>query len=140
MPELMVMVKGMVAGMRSVFFTLCLLFCVIYVFALIFRHLTDGQEIGDQYFSSVFDAMLSLFLYGVIPDMSKFIEDVGSNHWLLALLIVAFVLLATVMVLNMLIGVLVEVVGGVASLEKEQQAATLVKNSLVKILHFDDED
>merc|ERR1712007_99832 len=140
MPELMIMVKGMVAGTRSVCTTLVLLVGVIYVFALIFRQLTAGEEIGNQYFSSVPKAMLSLFLRGVIPDMSAFIEDVGSNHWLLALLIVAFVLLATLMVLNMLIGVLVEVVGGVASLEKEQQSATLVKSSLVKILDLGDDD
>merc|ERR1712007_345171 len=110
MPELMIMVKGMVAGTRSVCTTLVLLVGVIYVFALIFRQLTAGEEIGNQYFSSVPKAMLSLFLRGVIPDMSAFIEDVGSNHLAFGFLIVAFVLLATLMVLNMLIGVLVEVV------------------------------
>jgi len=126
--------------MRSVFVTLCLLVCVIYVFALCFRHLTAGEDIGDKYFSSVPAAMTSLFLHGVIPDMSPFVTDVSASSFIFGFLVVAFILIATLMVLNMLVGVLVEVVGGVASLEKDHQAALLVKRSLVAILHLNDED
>jgi len=139
-PELMIMVKAMVAGLRCVVGTLSLLGCVIYVFALCFRYLTDGQDLGDKYFPSVPVAMNSLFLYGVIPDMSTIVQDVGSSHILLGFLMIIFVVIVSVMMLNMLVGLLVEVVGGVAALEKEQQAATLVKSSLFAILHLDNED
>merc|ERR1740130_1625889 len=53
MPELLILIKGIGVASRSVFYTLCLLAVVIYVFAVAFRQLTDNMEIGKKYFSSV---------------------------------------------------------------------------------------
>merc|ERR1712003_287953 len=40
MPELLILIKGMVAALRSVFFTLLLLVILMYVFAILFRQMT----------------------------------------------------------------------------------------------------
>merc|ERR1719478_1636219 len=69
MPELMILIKGMVVAMRSVFFTLCLLCVIIYLFSIAFRQLTDGLPIGTMYFRSVPDSMASLLLRGTLPDV-----------------------------------------------------------------------
>merc|ERR1719482_2639658 len=50
MPELMILIKGMVAAMRSVFFTLFLLAIMTYVFGILFKQLMDGTLMGDSHF------------------------------------------------------------------------------------------
>merc|ERR1719272_1773516 len=52
-PELMILIKGMTAATRSVFFTLCLLVGVIYVFGIAFCQITQGSAFGDRYFKTV---------------------------------------------------------------------------------------
>merc|ERR1719498_444639 len=62
-PELMIMIKGMAAACRSVFFTLCLLAFLTYVFAIAFKQLTDGTTVGSQHFNGVFQSMYSLLVH-----------------------------------------------------------------------------
>merc|ERR1712137_127832 len=52
MPELMVMIKAMSVAMRSVFFALCLLMSLIYVFSIAFTQLLETTEIGAENFNS----------------------------------------------------------------------------------------
>merc|ERR1719199_1858592 len=52
MPELMIMIKGMKAATRSVFFTLLLLIIIMYVFAIAFVQLADGTEVGSIHFEA----------------------------------------------------------------------------------------
>merc|ERR1740138_403190 len=60
MPELMILLKGLWLASRSVFFTLVLLVGTIYIFALVFRQITDGTALGEAYFSTVPVSMGSL--------------------------------------------------------------------------------
>merc|ERR1719499_2105203 len=60
MPELMILIKGMVAASRSVFFTMCLLVLVLYIFAIIMRQLSDGTKAGYFYYNSILGSMYSL--------------------------------------------------------------------------------
>merc|ERR1719487_215615 len=88
MPELMILIKGMVAGMRSVIFTLFLLIVIIYIFAIAFRQLADGTEVGEDYFSNVPLAMATLLHRGTFMD--EFIvlaEDVAKKEPLLLFLL-----------------------------------------------------
>merc|ERR1719408_321728 len=64
LPELMIMIRGMMAATRSVFFTLCLLVIVLYVFAIAFTQMTDQTEIGIKYFGTVPESMFTLLMYG----------------------------------------------------------------------------
>merc|ERR1719414_2107852 len=57
MPELLIMVKGMVSATRSVFFTLCLLAILLYIFAIAFTQLLEDTPSGLQYFPHVFASM-----------------------------------------------------------------------------------
>merc|ERR1740129_2739166 len=52
LPELMIMIRGMIAATRSVFFTLCLLWICLYVFAIAFTQLTANTPIGNPMLSS----------------------------------------------------------------------------------------
>lgn len=135
-PELLILLKGLLMASRSVFFTLVLLFFTIYIFALVFRQLTDGTPIGQEYFSTVSHSMISLLLRGVLPDLTVFVEDMGSEHILFAVLMLIFILIASLTVMNMLVGVLVEVVAMVSSLENEAMMVNLVRGKMLAMIEM----
>lgn len=134
MPELLVLIKGMAVAARSVFFTLCLLGGIIYVFAIAFVQLMKGTEAGDEYFGSVPQAMNSLLLQGVLPDQADIVEGAGSGHWIFKVIILIYILLSSLTVMNMLVGVLCEVVSVVSSVEKESLLVNHVKGTLLHML------
>jgi len=135
MPELMVLIKGMVIAMRSVFFTLILLTGILYVFGIAFVQLMKDTEKGNVYFPNVAAAMNSLLLLGILPDEAEFIEEVGSEHWVFKVVILIYTILAALCVMNMLVGVLCEVVSVVSSVEKESLLVNYVKTTLRHMLN-----
>jgi hypothetical protein len=134
MPELMVILKGMVAAMRSVFFTFCILGCIMYVFAIAFVQLMDGTDSGGELFPDIPKALNTLLVDMIFPDQGGLIEAVGSDGWFYKLLLLAYIFLASLTVLNMLIGVLCEVVGAVSTVEKEVLLINYVKGVLLEML------
>jgi len=133
MPELMIMIKGIAAATRSVMTTLLLLAIIIYVFSLAFCMLIDkDSEIKKLYFSSVSMGMVSLLLQGTLPDNAAMLYDLGNANPVLGIIGFIFVLLSGLTVLNMLVGVLVEVVDVVAQVEKEEIATSFVSDSIKK--------
>merc|ERR1719464_2420800 len=68
MPELLILIKGMVSATRSVFFTLCLLAILLYIFAIAFTQLLDETPAGLRYFPKVFTSMHTLLLEGTLLD------------------------------------------------------------------------
>merc|ERR1719235_2437601 len=114
----MILIKGMLAAARSVFFTLLLLMILLYVFAIAFVQLTNGMTCGQVYFKDVAFAMNTLWLFATllenIPDLTYAILE---ESLLLVLLLDLFILIASLTVMNMLIGILCEVVSAVATSE-----------------------
>jgi hypothetical protein len=131
----------MFLAMRSVLFTLCLLGAFVYAFAICFRQLTDDLPIGDKHFHSVPEAMFTLLLRGTLPDQADFIYDLYDENPLFAMVMLTFILFASLTVMNMLVGVLVEVVSVVSAVEKEQLGVNFVKSQLRTVLeHTDNAD
>lgn len=133
-PELMILVKGISVATRSVFFTLCLLTIIIYVFGVAFAQLSEDTSLEGLYFDTVPDAMNSLLLRGVLPDQHDFVSAVGEEHLAFSVLLLFFILLSSLTVMNMLVGVLVEVVSVVSSVEKEQMTVQFVKTMILSML------
>lgn len=103
MPELMIMIRGMVAATRSVVTTLVLLAIIVY-------------------------------LYGVLQDMAPMVYNMSDENPFFGILILIFIFIATLVALNLLIGVLVEVVSVVAAMEKQHLCASFVRDSLKTIM------
>jgi len=140
-PEILILIKGMAAATKSVFFVFCLLIIIMYVFSIAFTQLADGTTMGLFYFPNVQHSMYSLLLYGTFLDnLSQFCEEVGAESPVCLALIFVFVLLAACTVLNMLIGVLCEVVSGVAAAEQEQMRVTDFTEKLQSLLTDLDKD
>jgi voltage-gated sodium channel len=134
-PELVVIVKSIGAAFRSVSFFLLLTVIILYVYGVAFRQISKDSAIGDQYFSSVTKAMNSLLVEGMLPIYARIINDVtGASPWYW-FLIMTFILLASVTVMNMLVGVLCEVVRTVAEREREAMTVIHVTNELREVMH-----
>ena len=111
MPELLVLVKGILAATRSVLTVMVLLLVCRFTFAIVFKQMTVRTESGSLYFSSVGESMFSLLPYGVSRDsLSTMADSVQQDCMFCLVLFIAFVLLTALTILNMLFGVLCEVV------------------------------
>jgi len=134
MPELMVLIKGMVVAMRSVFFTLCLLACLMYIFGIALVQLLKDTDVGDNSFAKVPAAMNTLLLQGILPDQAEVIDSVAEEGWVFKCIILLYVVVAGLCVMNMLVGVLCEVVCVVSAVEKESLLLTYVRTQLQNML------
>lgn len=63
--------QGMSVAFRSMFWTLVLLFMVIYVFAVAFKILTKGHPLEALYFGTLLESMSTLLLPGLLPDSAE---------------------------------------------------------------------
>ncbi|CAK9070760.1 EF-hand domain-containing protein [Durusdinium trenchii] len=129
-PELLIMVKAVASAARSVGFTLILLGICLYVYAIVFRLLFDQTTAGNEYFPSVLMAMHKLFMHGTLLDsVSEMMTELLKESWIGFILGYFFIisppwlnsssLMSAITVMNMLIGVLCEVITAVADAEKE---------------------
>merc|ERR1711971_295093 len=136
MPELLILIKGMVSAMRSVFFTFLLILILVYIFSIAFKQLTDGSQAGKDFFPTIPHAMHTLWIDGTLLDgPNNVVEALLKDHGpVLVLLFYVFVLLSALNLMNMLIGVLCDVVSAVASTEKEAITVGKVKDGFLHIL------
>mmetsp|Transcript_52970 Transcript_52970/g.95021 ORF Transcript_52970/g.95021 Transcript_52970/m.95021 type:complete len:334 (+) Transcript_52970:1489-2490(+) len=129
-PEIVFVMKAMFFAARSMVVFLVLWMVIVYAFAVVFRQLTSDHAIGEKYFSSVPAAMTTLFFDGILADYAPLMNEIGeANPWL-SPVIVFFVLLASVTVMYMLIGVLVEAVDTTVKTEKENMTVEFVAGEL----------
>jgi len=120
LPELMIMIKGMVKAAATVSYTLGLLLLFTYVFAIAMSQMSMGNEFREKYFKGVALSMYSLIIYGTFLDsFAEFCDDIREESTPCLMLITIFVVLASMTVMNMLIGILCEVISAVAVDEKE---------------------
>jgi len=136
MPELLVLIKGMVVAMRSVFFTLCLLAGIIYIFGIAFVQLSRETPSGDTLFANVPMAMNTLLMQGILPDEAGVVEECGEDSAIFKVIFLTYVVIAGLCVMNMLVGVLCEVVTIVSAVEKESLLVDYVKTTLQAMLNF----
>jgi uncharacterized membrane protein (GlpM family) len=122
LPELMILIKGMVTAMKSVSYVMALLVLITYVFAIAMTQLAVGTEtIGDDLFANIAHTMYSLVIYAtLLDDLAYFTDALRFEMWPLLVLAFIYIVLAAWTVMNMLIGVLCEVVSAVADSEREE--------------------
>lgn len=129
-PELMVLIKGIIAAFPSVAWTLAFLVIIIYVFAVAFKILSTGTALETTPFRNIPNGMAYVLLAGMLPDNQAGVELMAQEGMGFAVLFMVFIILASITIMNMLVGVLVEVVGVVSKVEKEQLNSQYVKDEL----------
>jgi len=140
-PELRLLVKSIARAMDAVFYILFLLVLVTYLFAIVFttqlavpgteRATPFDDPNAQQLFSDIGSSMMSLFTYGTLADELAFACNAISQEsialfWLFTL----FVVFSGITLLNMLIGVLCQVVEDNSQEHSKQKMLVDLKTSL----------
>lgn len=132
-PELGMMVKSMIAAVRSVASTCALALGIMYVFAILLTQWTksygsQGKCIGfgqylciQDYFGTIALSFLSLMQILVFDDTFEIIRPIMSERWTYGCLLVLYILLVSFTVLNMLIGIICDIVSETTAKEREKQ-------------------
>eukprot|EP00931_Biecheleriopsis_adriatica_P120294 TRINITY_DN95408_c0_g1_i1.p1 TRINITY_DN95408_c0_g1~~TRINITY_DN95408_c0_g1_i1.p1 ORF type:complete len:657 (+),score=118.65 TRINITY_DN95408_c0_g1_i1:91-2061(+) len=138
MPELLIMVKGMLAAARSVFMTFAMTLLIVYVFGIAMKQATKGTEAGELYFSSVGHSMASLLLHATLLDgPSLILAQLNTFASVIFCLVVG---ISSLLLLNMLIGVLCEVVNDVSETETAMMDEASMRETLQHIMEKIDAD
>ena len=109
-PEVLILMKSCTVALRSVFVTVVIVFCLIYVLALAFRLCVKGDtELEYLYFSSV-QAIMILLMRGLFPDLADMVFEREKSSNLAAAATAGVTIDLSVSLLNLLVGILVDVV------------------------------
>jgi hypothetical protein len=98
---------------------------------MFFRQVTDGGPSGATYFKSVPHGMKTLLLAAALPEVRDIIEDVGEDNIVYGFMMTAFFFVATLTIMNMLVGVLVEIIGVVSAVERDAMKLKFVKEEII---------
>jgi len=129
-PEVLIMLKGMLAALKSVLFTMLLILTIIYVFGIILKEVAEGTAAGAKYFSSVGMAMYSLTIHATLLDGPSSVLDALAEDYFAMVVFFLVIFLSALLMLNLLIGILCEVVSTVSAVEKENLERRLVMDKV----------
>lgn len=142
LPELMILAKGIAAAMRSVTVIMLFMGIVIFFFGIIFTDLLRGVETFTDRddFSDVGTSMNTLLLQVLCGPDSDFMMDLLKVNWVYYVLYLVFLFMTLLTLMNMLIGVLCDIVSGTADEEKEDMALKKIEYDIGMIAKSIDED
>mmetsp|Transcript_5912 Transcript_5912/g.14131 ORF Transcript_5912/g.14131 Transcript_5912/m.14131 type:complete len:590 (+) Transcript_5912:105-1874(+) len=165
-PELMTIIRGLAASIRSVFWTGVILFLLTYTWAILFTNeyhqgqdddlnirecafnydsgnftLAEDKTIHDcivqVFFGSMGKSMASLLVMGAVLDdvtaCSDSIRKSGSPHYIV--FFVLYIIFASFTLLNMLTGILCEVVNASAESEKIKTSEAKLRDAIESIVN-----
>eukprot|EP00928_Gymnodinium_smaydae_P089247 TRINITY_DN7323_c0_g1_i1.p1 TRINITY_DN7323_c0_g1~~TRINITY_DN7323_c0_g1_i1.p1 ORF type:complete len:668 (+),score=96.61 TRINITY_DN7323_c0_g1_i1:68-2071(+) len=144
-PELVTIVKGMYAALRAVLSTFGMIVFLIYLFAIVMLLILRDDEEFSSYFSSLSLCMWTLLICGLFGNFDVLLNELvvrgDFTTTVGTIVFFIFIILATITVMNLLVGVLVNVVTIVADGEKEESATNLMKEQILyELKSFDDGD
>lgn len=135
-PELVIIIRALAIATRSILATILLLFVVVYAFGILVTQLSRGTSLeddtsGDTEFSSVIKSMNTLMLISIFPeqrDLMDKVREVGIIQWLCLFL---FFIMSSIALMNLMVGVMAEVVHVVSRMEQEQLDMINVRGQLL---------
>ncbi|KAK3239743.1 hypothetical protein CYMTET_50353 [Cymbomonas tetramitiformis] len=141
-PELGMMVKSMAAAIRSVSSTFVLIIGIMYVFGIIFTqwgknsNKTPHDIDMEEYFGNIPSSFLTLMQILVFDDTFMIIRACMDDTPYIGWLCILFMIIGAFTILNMLIGVLCEVVADTTTTEKEKILRVKVNE---EVAHMDED-
>merc|ERR1719487_687797 len=139
-PELGMMVKSMLAAVRSVTSTCVLAIGIMYVFAILFTQWvkgygSKGKCIGFEesvclkdYFGTIALSFLALTQILVFDDTFEVVRPIFKERFMMGAMLIVYILLVSFTVLNMLIGIICDIVSETTAHEREKQLKQRVKD------------
>eukprot|EP00425_Heterocapsa_triquetra_P013103 CAMPEP_0195132228 /NCGR_PEP_ID=MMETSP0448-20130528/146506_1 /TAXON_ID=66468 /ORGANISM="Heterocapsa triquestra, Strain CCMP 448" /LENGTH=250 /DNA_ID=CAMNT_0040170219 /DNA_START=6 /DNA_END=754 /DNA_ORIENTATION=- len=116
---------------------MALLAFVVYIFALVLVQLSKGTPLEDELFPTVHEAMYNLFLVGIFPEQGALLRQLGNQAWYFSLVGFLFMGVATLCIINMLIGILCEVSWRTSRIEQDKMNLNLVRATMQAVIDGD---
>lgn len=149
-PEFLIMVKGIFTATRSVGSVLLLLVVLCYVFAIVFtgnykaepgKEYTEAEIELQGYFGTLPMSMFTLFCNGtMLDDLADLVKAIREDSIMMLVALFIFILIAAFTVLNMLIGILCDVVSSTERKEKQRRKVEEVRDVLSTVFEGIDKD
>jgi len=118
-----------------------LLLVILFIFAVIFKEqASDIRTLSEELFPTVLKSVWNLLLLGLLDDPAGTIQSIYEHSKPLAMLFVCFVFITSYTVLNLLAGILFDVVIKVKDQEEEDDALEELKRDLDDIIEVFDKD
>ena len=141
-PALGVLVSALGVAMSAVAAAVAALVTAMYVYALVFTEWADDFGNGDEYFAlfvRMYDSMLSMFQLAIYDDATAMIRRTVKESWLMGILAISFVFFGGFLILNVLIGIIANVVAQEAEADETSRMAADV-NRLFSAIDTDGDD
>ncbi|CAE8714086.1 unnamed protein product [Polarella glacialis] len=136
LPELLTMINGIRNGARAVGSSLLMVAILTYMFGIVMHmFLSNNEELADK-FGTLALCMWTLLLDGTLTSETKGTLEclLAEEEYAMVFIFLVFLFLSCLTVMNMLIGVLCEVVSAVKQLEEQTIAHELVKGTVLVLL------
>lgn len=143
LPELLTMMNGMRSAARAVLSSIIMLSLMMYVVGAIMHAIMSFDMDFEKNFSTLPRCMFTLLMDGTFMDSTGNLmwRMVDKQYFLAMFIFHVYIWLSSMLVMNMLIGILCEVVAATAQTEKDNQAISRIKNSLLLVFKaFDSDD
>mmetsp|Transcript_164196 Transcript_164196/g.399055 ORF Transcript_164196/g.399055 Transcript_164196/m.399055 type:complete len:553 (-) Transcript_164196:68-1726(-) len=140
MPELETMMSSMLTGIRAVLTAGMIMLAMTYGFAIALRSQSTSTAWGHEHFPSVPHSVYTLLVESMLPDNGELLTLIGRDSWLCGIIYGVFLLLSAITVLNMLVGMLVDVISRVSTEETEQRNIEAMGKALQSMLRSADKD
>jgi len=152
-PELVTMIKGLLRALRAISSTMILVGLMVYVWAIMMHMLMkEEDDFNEKWwnesmlgFSTILRCMWTLLMDGTLlldeagRLMTELLFSPKTNHFFAGLFFFMYSLLSAMLILQMLIGVLCDVVGQVGQEQRDATAIGLVKQELLGELTKNDD-
>lgn len=144
-PELMMLMKSLIKALRSVVVTFAFMLIILWVFAIIFteqyKDAVNAGVLHEFYFTRLGTAMCALFVNGtILSEVSYLILALLDDSWIMLALFYFFILSASLTVLNMLTGVLRDVITKTGQEEVRSMAIAESRRTLKRVFMETDVD
>jgi len=150
-PQLMMIIKGITCAVKAVTWTAILLVGITYTWAILFTNeYHQGKSADDdvpggtaeELFGSMGKSMQTLIVMGtILDDITACTDSIrGSKKYHMLFFFLLYIVINSFMMMNMLVGILVEVVGSTAEGEKRRMLEEEFHNQISELFRRLDQD
>jgi len=157
-PQLLMIVHGIAAATKAVMWTAMLLVAITFTFAIVFTNEYHQGYLSDEdidaldddnpqkaiffFFGNMGKSMLSLLIMGtILDDITQATNAIrATQNFAMLAAFLFYVILNSFTMLNMLVGILVEVMGSTADSEKESLNRSIAEELIEEIFKQIDAD
>jgi len=139
-PGALAVAKGFIKAVQAVWFTFAVILFTTYLFGVSLLIQTSGEPL-EETFPNLSTAMWRLFLHGaLLDDVVSIMDTMVVESYTVTGTFTVYIVVCNMTLLNMLIGLMADVISKVADTDKDEEAAMDLKARVEDILECHDQD